>query len=547
MRIGILTFHNANNYGAVLQAYGLQQTIRLLGHDCEIIDYRNIEIERRVSYFSLRYNSVLRVLKRILVSRKNLKAKTEHFQSFRKKYLKVSSGRFTEGNIADSNYDLFVVGSDQVWNPFLTGGLDPIYWGKCAGSHPIITYAASTNINILEKESKEEVGSLLANFRELGVREKRLKDWLWEHFHQSSTLVLDPTLLAGSEVCNQIIAPRMIKEPYLLVYSVQEASEEFRKRVFDIANRRGLQVVVITISNIQTKTFWHKAQLINPSIPQYLSLIKYADVVFNHSFHGTAFSLLFNREFYSYRGNNIERVETVLRALNLENRIIGEAEETITTTEIDYHRVNAKLEEMRKESLSYLSGAIERNNNHKDQMMIRNKKLSCKQLLCLALYYGFAQFLPESAKCMKLGGVIRRFLCRRIFKYSGKHINVERRAFFGAGTEIELGDHSGIGIHAHVPNGTRIGNNVMMGPYCHILAQNHEFSRTDIPMIQQGSRPKMPAVIGNDVWIGRNVLITPGRTIKDGTIVAGGCVLCKDFPEYSIVGGNPSRLIRSRK
>ena len=145
------------------------------------------------------------------------------------------------------------------------------------------------------------------------------------------------------------------------------------------------------------------------------------------------------------------------------------------------------------------------------------------------------------------GGVIRRFLCRRIFKYSGKHINVERRAFFGAGTEIELGDYSGIGIHAHIPNGTRIGNHVMMGPYCHILAQNHEFSRTDIPMIQQGSRPKMPAVIGNDVWIGRNVLIMPGRTIKDGTIVAGGCVLCKDFPEYSIVGGNPSRLIRSRK
>ena len=90
----------------------------------------------------------------------------------------------------------------------------------------------------------------------------------------------------------------------------------------------------------------------------------------------------------------------MLRALNLENRIIiGDGDDALTTTEIDYHRVNAKLE-----SLSYLSGAIERNNNHKDQNMIRNKKLSCKQLLCLALYYGFAQFLPESAKCMKLGG-----------------------------------------------------------------------------------------------------------------------------------------------
>ena len=209
------------------------------------------------------------------------------------------------------------------------------------------------------------MGRLLANFRELGVREKRLKDWLWEHFHQTSSLVLDPTLLAGSEVFNQIVAPRMIKVPYILVYSVQGESENLRKKVFDIAIKRGLQVVVITISNIQTKTFWHKAQLINPSVPQYLSLIKYADVVFNHSFHGTAFSLLFNREFYSYRGNNIERVETVLRALNLENRIVGEGDDVLTTTEIDYHQVNAKLEEMRKESFSYLSGAIERNNNQR--------------------------------------------------------------------------------------------------------------------------------------------------------------------------------------
>ena len=87
----------------------------------------------------------------------------------------------------------------------------------------------------------------------------------------------------------------------------------------------------------------------------------------------------------------------------------------------------------------------------------------------------------------------------------------------------------------------------MMGPNVYILAQNHRFDRLDIPMCQQGHTPKATTVIEDDVWIGRDVLMTPGRTIKTGSIIAGGCVLCKDFPEYSIVGGNPSRLIKSRK
>lgn len=87
----------------------------------------------------------------------------------------------------------------------------------------------------------------------------------------------------------------------------------------------------------------------------------------------------------------------------------------------------------------------------------------------------------------------------------------------------------------------------MMGPNCYILNRNHAFERLDIPMIDQGYTEKKQAIIENDVWIGRNVTFTPGRHVKAHSIIAAGCVLCKDFPEYSIVGGNPSKLIRSRK
>ena len=126
-------------------------------------------------------------------------------------------------------------------------------------------------------------------------------------------------------------------------------------------------------------------------------------------------------------------------------------------------------------------------------------------------------------------------------------MNVERKANFGSGLDIELGDESGLGIGCVVPSNTKIGKHVMMGPNCYILAQNHRFDRIDIPMCKQGMSSKLQTTIGDDVWIGRDVVMTPGRSIQSGTIVAAGCVLCKDFPAYAIIGGNPSRLIRYRQ
>ena len=86
-----------------------------------------------------------------------------------------------------------------------------------------------------------------------------------------------------------------------------------------------------------------------------------------------------------------------------------------------------------------------------------------------------------------------------------------------------------------------------MGPNCCILPHNHKFDRLDIPMCKQGFSEKKQTVIEDDVWIGRNVIMTPGRKISRGSIIGVGCILTKDFPEYSIVGGNPGKLIRNRK
>ena len=180
-------------------------------------------------------------------------------------------------------------------------------------------------------------------------------------------------------------------------------------------------------------------------------------------------------------------------------------------------------------------------------MRIKGKKIKISQFVCLVLYYSVGVYLPKSQSFFHIGCYVRRFLCKHIFKKCGKNVNVEKGAWFGSGYEIELGDFSGIGINAHIPNNTIIGNYVMMGPNCYILDANHSFDDLSNPMMFQGRKPVQQTVIGNDVWIGRDVLMTPGRTIKDGSIIAARCVLTKDFPEYSIVGGNPGRLLKQRK
>ena len=130
--------------------------------------------------------------------------------------------------------------------------------------------------------------------------------------------------------------------------------------------------------------------------------------------------------------------------------------------------------------------------------------------------------------------------------YCGENVNIERGANFGSGFRLRIGDNSGIGVNCTVPGNIVIGKNVMMGPDCYVLSTNHSFDRIDLPMIQQGNTIQLDTVIEDDVWIGRQVIFTPGRIVKKGSIIAAGCVLSKNFPEYNIIGGNPSRIIKTR-
>lgn len=168
----------------------------------------------------------------------------------------------------------------------------------------------------------------------------------------------------------------------------------------------------------------------------------------------------------------------------------------------------------------------------------------------LALYYGFARWLPGSYLPIvgKISNNIRILCVKHIFKKCGQISTIDRGAYFGNGKDIEIGDFSGIGENCIVPNNIKIGKYVMMAPYVHILPNNHEFSNNNIPMCFQGYPSKIvQTIIDDDVWIGTRCIFTPGKIIGKGAIIGAGSVVTRNVEEYSIVGGNPAKFIKSRK
>lgn len=166
----------------------------------------------------------------------------------------------------------------------------------------------------------------------------------------------------------------------------------------------------------------------------------------------------------------------------------------------------------------------------------------------LILYYFFAYYLPDSYFPVigRLGNAVRIFCVKHIFYKCGQIHTFNRKVNFGSGLEVQIGDNSGIGANVDMPHDIVIGSHVMLGRQTHIFAANHTFDRIDIPMNEQLEVHRKKTIIEDDCWIGMRVILLPGRTIKKGTIIGAGAIVTKDFNSYSIIAGNPAKLIRSR-
>jgi len=138
---------------------------------------------------------------------------------------------------------------------------------------------------------------------------------------------------------------------------------------------------------------------------------------------------------------------------------------------------------------------------------------------------------------------IRRILVKSFVNKAGKGIRVKRNADISM--FIEIGNYSELGTNSIIQSNTFIGNNVIMGPDVKIYTKNHKFDSIETPIQYQGHTEEK-VIIGNDVWLGANVIITPGVIIGNHVIVAAGSVVTKNVPDFAIVGGVPAKLIKMR-
>lgn len=159
------------------------------------------------------------------------------------------------------------------------------------------------------------------------------------------------------------------------------------------------------------------------------------------------------------------------------------------------------------------------------------------------ILYTLVKYAPKSAYTLTKGK-LRSFLASKIMLKAGNNMNVERGASFSR--KLSVGNNSGLGVNCQLQGKITIGDNVMMGPEVYIYTTNHEFSRMDIPICQQGYQDEKPVVIEDNVWIGSRVTILPGVTIGTGSVIGTGAVVTKNMPPFSIIAGTPAKVIKKR-
>lgn len=172
--------------------------------------------------------------------------------------------------------------------------------------------------------------------------------------------------------------------------------------------------------------------------------------------------------------------------------------------------------------------------------------MAWKQTIGKLIYQLIARRMPGSDSRFSFGSrALRGFCAKLMLRHCGTDVNVERGARFCC--DLSLGDRSGLGINCSIQPCVTIGCDVMMGPECMMFTTNHTIADLSVPMDRQGFDAPRPIVIEDDVWIGARVIILPGVRVGRGSVIGAGSVVTHDIAPYSIVAGNPARLIRSRK
>lgn len=344
MKIGILTFHEADSYGAVLQAYALQQTLAKLGADSEFVQI-NVPAKQQEAAAPAAPAAAL-FARRIQAEGKKREAL---FADFRQTHMRISRP-YQPTDPIDGDYDSFIAGSDQIWN-FRIPGADARYFLPFAKPEKRNSYAASFGADALPDKAKDWAAKQLSMFRNISVREASGCAIVEQLTGKQSQVCLDPTLLPDRADW-EALTPKTQEAPYALLFLLKY-DEVLAEKAKAEAQKRGIPLRIITAAFMPQvgMSAWNTTGVID-----WLSAIRNAQCVFTNSFHGMVFSMIFGRSFHVQRltgelSSRNGRLEEMLSSLQLSEALDAVAEP-------DYERVWKELDERKCSSIAYLRSVI---------------------------------------------------------------------------------------------------------------------------------------------------------------------------------------------
>ena len=364
MKAGLVTFYHIHHYGALLQAAATERAVESLGGECEIIDYyvnQNNDLFRKPTGVGSAAADVHTAL-----HYKALRDRYQRFERFSKDHLRISGHRFEsleELRSAELPYDLILSGSDQIWNPkiFPDGRFDPVFFGTFS-SRRKIAYAPSFGVPHIPEGMEEELRSYLEQFSHISVRERQGREIVKEITGKDVPVVLDPTLLLTAEQWSAMAAPLDRSGGYILCYCISKPGA-LAPYIQRLAEETGLPVV--QLCGIRQKVHPKAACVLDAGPSEFLGLFQNASYVCTNSFHGTVFSVQFQKPFFTavapseLAAPERSRTFSILSRLGLTDRIIGKGDTADLEAEIDWAGASARLAEARKSSMDYLRAALE--------------------------------------------------------------------------------------------------------------------------------------------------------------------------------------------
>ena len=372
-KVIILTLPLENNYGGLLQAYALQKVVSDMGFD--VYTDRNACKNKTWKNFFLRFYLPLRYKQLQLCGKKVITPKMRQVQ-----YQKLV--RFIDENIKTvdffkgrdnprrkdiEKYEVYVVGSDQIWRKKYVR-VKSYFLDFLKGKDNIcrIAYAASfgtDNIDEWNDEDKKVCGSLIQKFTAISVREKDGVAILKKQFETHATLVLDPTLLLTKEIYNRLDGVEKIpRRNKLLFCYVLDLNEDKKNLINHLKEEYELEQVLFISPKMENIDKNLPVDFVYPSMAEWISGFRDAEFVFTDSFHGTVFSILFNKDFicYANKTRGLSRFESLFESLEINVKLIFNSQDynKCHPIKIDYTKVNEKLNLLRRDSMSFLSKSL---------------------------------------------------------------------------------------------------------------------------------------------------------------------------------------------